>query len=81
MGTLHSTNHPAAVRLDNFGNVCMTDLNGWLWIAGIAAFFLICVWLVIRASMQIERQDERTGRRDLDEGGNVFDPTSGPPPG
>jgi hypothetical protein len=57
----------------------MTDLNGWLWIIGIAFVFAFCIWVIIRVSMQLERQDARRGRRDLDEGGNVFDPSDGPP--
>jgi hypothetical protein len=52
----------------------MTDFTGWLWIAGIVAFVAVCLWLVIRASFQLEQRDERQGRRDLDEGGNVFGP-------
>jgi hypothetical protein len=56
----------------------MIDLNGILWIAGIVAFFAISIWLVIRVAFQLEREDQRRGRRDLDEGGNVFDPSDGP---
>ncbi len=56
----------------------MTDLSSVLWIAGIVAFFAICVWLLIRTAFQLEKQDRRRGRRDLDEGGNIFDPDSGP---
>jgi hypothetical protein len=50
-----------------------------LWIAGIVVFFAVAIWFLIRASLQIERDDTRKGRRDLDEGGNVFDPTDVPP--
>jgi uncharacterized membrane protein len=52
----------------------VTDFIGWIWIAGIAAFFAVCLWLVIRASFLLEQRDARQGRRDLDEGGNVFGP-------
>jgi hypothetical protein len=50
-----------------------------LWIIGIIAFAILCVWLLIKVAFQLERQDERRGRRDLDEGGNVYDPTDGAP--
>jgi hypothetical protein len=59
-------------------NEFSTDLTGWLWIAGLGAFFAVCIWLVIRVAFQIERQDARRGRRDLDEGGNYFDGDGGP---
>lgn len=57
----------------------MTDLSGVLWIVGIVVFFAFCVWLIIRVSFQLERQDHRRGRRDLDEGGNIFDADGGAP--
>lgn len=56
----------------------MADLTAWLWIAGIVAFFALCMWLLIRGTFQAERRDRRSGRRDLDEGGNFFDPSDGP---
>lgn len=56
----------------------MMDLSAILWIGGIVAFFVLCMWLVIRVSFQLERRDRRRGRRDLDEGGSIFDPNDGP---
>jgi hypothetical protein len=55
----------------------MTDITGWVWIVAIIAFFAVSVWLLIRVSFQLERRDRRRGRRDLDEGGNVFNPNDG----
>lgn len=57
----------------------MADLNSTLWIIGIVAFFAMCVWLIIRVAFQLERQDQRRGRRDLDEGGSFVDPNDGLP--
>lgn len=58
--------------------LAMMDLSAILWLTGIGAFFVVCIWLLIRTSFQIERRDRRLGRRDLDEGGNIFDPNDGP---
>lgn len=44
----------------------------WLWIIGLTAFFILCIWLIIKVAFQLERQDERGGRRDLDEQGGGY---------
>ena len=47
-----------------------------LWIVGIVVFFVIAIWLIIQATFQVERNDQRRGRRDLDQGGFI-DPDAG----
>lgn len=56
----------------------MSDPSAVVWIVGIVAFVAVCLWLLIRVSMQLEDKDRRRGRRDLDEGGSIFGPDDGP---
>ena len=38
-----------------------------LWLVGIGAFVVICLWLLFAAVMHLERMDARRGRPDLDD--------------